>query len=161
MYSTQSRVQQSKMADDSTQQHVYLPGDVVKLRKEEESSQDKVFLGPGLRKYGKDILVTKCGVLRRKTQPLTYWIDCHQKRVSHRRNFELYSFSTIFCHYSMFQLGAIMSLVLSQTNLVIPTSCTLDLTKRPHCLPLPFRVPQRKTNLIYRYIHEHAKFLNC
>ena len=61
----------------------------------------------------------------------------------------------------MFQLGAIMSLVLSQTNLAIPTSCTLDLTKRPHCLPLPFRVPQRKTNLIYRYIHEHAKFLSA
>ena len=72
------------MADDSTQQHVYLPGDVVKLRKEEESSKDKVFLGPGLRKYGKDILVTKCGVLRRKTLPLTYWVDCHQKRVSNR-----------------------------------------------------------------------------
>lgn len=71
-----------EMADDSTApSHVYLPGDVVDLPASEQASAEKIFLGPGLRKYGKDVLVTKSGLLRRKAHPLTYWIDCHQKRV--------------------------------------------------------------------------------
>ncbi len=59
---------------------VYLPGDSVKLKKDDESAT-KIVLGPGLRKYGKEILVTKPGILRTKASPTTYWIDCHSKRV--------------------------------------------------------------------------------
>lgn len=61
---------------------IYLPGDSVSLTKEEEDSEAKIILGPGLRKYGKQIFVTKPGVLRTKPSPTTYWIDCHHKRVS-------------------------------------------------------------------------------
>lgn len=60
---------------------IYLPGDTITLSKEDESPDIKVVLGPGLRKYGKQILVTKPGVLRRKGTPITYWIDCHHRRV--------------------------------------------------------------------------------
>ena len=60
---------------------IYLPGDSVTLSKEDEAVEVKVILGPGLRKYGKEIIVTKSGVLRKKTSPITYWIDCHCKRV--------------------------------------------------------------------------------
>ena len=60
---------------------IYLPGDSVTLSKTDETSNTKIVLGPGLRKYGKQILVTKPGVLRTKTLPATYWIDCHHKRV--------------------------------------------------------------------------------
>merc|ERR1711928_1323 len=59
---------------------ILLPGETVLLSKEDESSVDKIYLGPGLRKYGKEILVSKPGVLRKKKNPNTYWIDCHQKR---------------------------------------------------------------------------------
>jgi len=69
------------MADRSTHvKEILLPGETVCLSKEDESSIDKIYLGPGLRKYGKEILVSKPGVLRKKKNPTTYWIDCHQKR---------------------------------------------------------------------------------
>ena len=60
---------------------IYLPGDSVTLSKEDEAADVKIILGPGLRKYGKEIIVTKSGVLRKKESPVTYWIDCHSKRV--------------------------------------------------------------------------------
>lgn len=72
------------MAEKTFSTHVnqiYLPGDSVRLSQTDEASQAKIILGPGLRKYGKQILVTKPGVLRTKTNPSTYWIDCHHKRV--------------------------------------------------------------------------------
>ena len=73
-----------KMATDlcARVSEVYLPGDAIRLSKEQECSQEVILLGPGLREAGKDIIVTKTGSLRMKQQPLTYWIDCHQRRVS-------------------------------------------------------------------------------
>lgn len=76
--------QVSKMATKEFTTRVneaYMPGDSVRLGKDDESSE-KIILGPGLRKYGKEILVTKPGILRTKSTPTTYWIDCHHKRVS-------------------------------------------------------------------------------
>jgi len=74
------------MAGTSTHvNEILLPGETVLLSKEDESSVDKIYLGPGLRKYGKEILVSKPGVLRKKKNPNTYWIDCHQKRVNPQR----------------------------------------------------------------------------
>ena len=72
------------MAEKSFSTHVnqiYLPGDSVALSKTDEISSAKIVIGPGIRKYGKQILVTKPGVLRTKASPATYWIDCHHKRV--------------------------------------------------------------------------------
>ena len=72
------------MAEKSFSTHVnqiYLPGDSVALSKTDEISSALIVIGPGLRKYGKQILVTKPGVLRTKASPATYWIDCHHKRV--------------------------------------------------------------------------------
>ena len=60
---------------------IYLPGDSVTLKKTDEASNEKIVLGPGLRKYGKQILVTKSGVLRTKSKPAAYWIDCYHKQV--------------------------------------------------------------------------------
>nr|CAH0113685.1 unnamed protein product [Daphnia galeata] len=71
------------MAEKSFSTHVnqiYLPGDSVALSKTDEISSAKIVIGPGIRKYGKQILVTKPGVLRTKASPATYWIDCHHKR---------------------------------------------------------------------------------
>merc|ERR1712071_25996 len=80
-HSKYNRCQSSKMADKSTHvKDIYLPGETVSLTKEDESSIDKIYLGPGLRKYGKEILVSKPGVMQKKKNPTTYWIDCHQKR---------------------------------------------------------------------------------
>lgn len=62
---------------------IYLPGDSVTLSKDDETA-GKIILGPGLRKYGKEILVTKPGILRTSSSPVTYWIDCHHKRVNRR-----------------------------------------------------------------------------
>ena len=82
VHSKYNRCQFSKMADKSTHvKDIYLPGETVSLTKEDESSIDKIYLGPGLRKYGKEILVSKPGVMQKKKNPTTYWIDCHQKRV--------------------------------------------------------------------------------
>lgn len=72
------------MAEKSFSTHVnqiYIPGDSITITKTEEISNLKIVLGPGLRKYGKQILVTKPGVLRTKSNPSTYWIDCHHRRV--------------------------------------------------------------------------------
>lgn len=69
-------------AFSSSANRIYLPGDSVTLSKEDEAADIKIILGPGLRKYGKEIIVTKSGVLRKKTSPITYWIDCHCKRVT-------------------------------------------------------------------------------
>lgn len=82
MYSTVD-VSFWNMADKSTHvKEIFLPGETISLSKEDESSIEKIYLGPGLRKYGKEILVSKSGVLRKKKNPTTYWIDCHQKRVN-------------------------------------------------------------------------------
>ncbi|KAJ9594012.1 hypothetical protein L9F63_014572 [Diploptera punctata] len=54
-----------------------LPGDVVNFPQTE--SKNKVILGPGLRVYMDQILISACGVLK-KREPNTYWVDSHRKR---------------------------------------------------------------------------------
>lgn len=56
---------------------VVIPGDVALTF--EVDSKTKIIVGPGLRVSGNQILVTKCGRLRKKS-PNTYWVDNVQKR---------------------------------------------------------------------------------
>lgn len=57
---------------------VVLPGDVV-TELSELSEGEKVVLGPGLRRDTDGVMVTKCGILRKKDNR-TYWVDNRQKR---------------------------------------------------------------------------------
>ncbi|PSN53314.1 Exosome complex component RRP40 [Blattella germanica] len=54
-----------------------LPGDVVNISQTAE--KNKIIIGPGLRVYLDQILVSTCGILRKK-EPNTYWVDSHRKR---------------------------------------------------------------------------------
>lgn len=57
---------------------VVLPGDILDEIQEKNSKQ-KITIGPGLRRDGQKICVTKCGILRQR-EPHVFWVDCHQKR---------------------------------------------------------------------------------
>ena len=56
---------------------VVLPGDIVNVPQSE--SKSKFILGPGLRVYMDQVLISTCGVLKKK-EPNTYWVDSHRKR---------------------------------------------------------------------------------
>ncbi|PSN53303.1 Exosome complex component RRP40 [Blattella germanica] len=56
---------------------IVLPGDVVNISQTAE--KNKIIIGPGLRVYLDQILVSTCGILRKK-EPNTYWVDSHRKR---------------------------------------------------------------------------------
>ncbi|PSN35475.1 Exosome complex component RRP40, partial [Blattella germanica] len=43
------------------------------------AEKNKIIIGPGLRVYLDQILVSTCGILRKK-EPNTYWVDSHRKR---------------------------------------------------------------------------------
>nr|DBA28201.1 TPA: hypothetical protein GDO54_008598 [Pyxicephalus adspersus] len=63
---------------------VVLPGDVLVLSSKAEdslpsTSRARVVCGPGLTPHGDNLLVIKCGVVKRR-DPATYWVDSQQKR---------------------------------------------------------------------------------
>lgn len=60
---------------------VVLPGDNIRelTDTQEPDHKQHVILGPGLRREGEKVVVTKPGVLRTKT-PAVFWVDSHQKR---------------------------------------------------------------------------------
>lgn len=57
---------------------VVLPGDTLE-EVQEKNSKQKIIIGPGLRRDGQKIYVTKCGILRQR-EPCVFWVDCQQKR---------------------------------------------------------------------------------
>ncbi|KAF4519718.1 hypothetical protein B566_EDAN015470 [Ephemera danica] len=57
---------------------VVLPGDIADIS-EVQQSESKLILGPGLQRNRDEVMITKCGVLR-KSGNNTYWVDNHQKR---------------------------------------------------------------------------------
>ena len=58
-----------------------MPGDAIDIKRKESR---QIVIGPGLRKDNQDsIVASKCGVLRKKENNSFYWIESHQKRVSH------------------------------------------------------------------------------
>lgn len=61
---------------------VVLPGDNIREltdSKDPEQQQQHVILGPGLRREGEKVMVTRPGVLRTKA-PAVFWVDSHHKR---------------------------------------------------------------------------------
>ena len=66
---------------------VLLPGDVFTFIKTDTISltdtlkDEKIICGPGLRRSGDDVVVSKSGVLRHRS-PGLYWVDSQQRRVS-------------------------------------------------------------------------------
>ncbi|KAK1789298.1 hypothetical protein P4O66_015237 [Electrophorus voltai] len=62
---------------------VVLPGDVFSLDLSDVENNtvksEKIICGPGLRRNGDEILVSKSGILRHRS-PNLYWIDSQQKR---------------------------------------------------------------------------------
>lgn len=60
---------------------IVLPGDdVTSLINNESIKKTKTVIGPGLRREGDKILVTRCGVINNFNKS-RYWIYFHQKRV--------------------------------------------------------------------------------
>lgn len=59
---------------------IVVPGDDLTEQIKTEEVK-KPTIGPGLRQDGDHIFATKAGILRLK-KPSTFWIDCHQKRVT-------------------------------------------------------------------------------
>lgn len=57
---------------------VVIPGDTI-TEAQEQPTNKKIILGPGLRKQDDHIVACKTGVLKMKS-PNTYWIDSYQKR---------------------------------------------------------------------------------
>lgn len=57
---------------------VVLPGDIA-IDVSQCASTTKVILGPGLYTENDNVLVNKCGILRKKS-PNTFWVDCQQRR---------------------------------------------------------------------------------
>lgn len=149
------------MAEKSFSTHVnqiYLPGDSVTLSKTDEISNAKIVLGPGLRKYGKQILVTKPGILRTKSSPQTYWIDCHHRRVQKNKKYQLlpcglpyFRMSIPFFCFSTFLLEEMMLLVWLPIRLVNPTKSILDQVRKPPFRALHFQVPPKRTSPTFRY----------
>ncbi|XP_071953837.1 exosome complex component RRP40-like [Antedon mediterranea] len=72
---------ESSMGDNqnTVEGRIVIPGDVVVLKTNEDDGK-KIRLGPGLRQESEEVIVCKCGIIRHKTDPETYWVDCHQKR---------------------------------------------------------------------------------
>uniref|UniRef100_A0A0V0G9I4 Exosome complex component RRP40 n=1 Tax=Triatoma dimidiata TaxID=72491 RepID=A0A0V0G9I4_TRIDM len=59
---------------------IVFPGQVVKEEAiKNANTKNKVILGPGLKKRAADIIVSKCGILQKKTNNL-FWVNCFQKR---------------------------------------------------------------------------------
>lgn len=57
---------------------IVVPGNIVEgIAGIDDKS--KVVLGPGLRRIGDEVIVSKSGILRSKN-PNSYWVDTHQKR---------------------------------------------------------------------------------
>ncbi|XP_069684188.1 exosome complex component RRP40 [Periplaneta americana] len=56
---------------------VVLPGDLLTITNSD--NRRKAILGPGLRLNLDQVLITTCGVLRKK-DPNIYWVDCYRKR---------------------------------------------------------------------------------
>ncbi|XP_072260547.1 LOW QUALITY PROTEIN: exosome complex component RRP40 [Pyxicephalus adspersus] len=72
------------LAADDAVGEVVLPGDVLVLSSKAEdslpsTSRARVVCGPGLTPHGDNLLVIKCGVVKRR-DPATYWVDSQQKR---------------------------------------------------------------------------------
>ncbi len=63
---------------------VVLPGDKLDQEVTAHDSEQKVLLGPGLRRQGAaQVIVTKAGVLRKKAveeNSVVLWVDCHSRR---------------------------------------------------------------------------------
>uniref|UniRef100_R4G7W7 Exosome complex component RRP40 n=1 Tax=Rhodnius prolixus TaxID=13249 RepID=R4G7W7_RHOPR len=59
---------------------IVFPGQVLKEEAiKNANTKNKVILGPGLKKRGEDIIVSKCGILQKKSNNL-FWVNCFQKR---------------------------------------------------------------------------------
>jgi len=61
--------------------NVFLPGDYLLTLTEIEGLTDgNINFGPGIRQDGKDAIVCKAGILKKREKPLCFWIDTNQKR---------------------------------------------------------------------------------
>lgn len=58
---------------------VVIPGDTVKISQLENSKDNKIILGPGLRRVGDSVLACKAGILRMRS-PAIYYVDSYQRR---------------------------------------------------------------------------------
>ncbi|KAK3891215.1 hypothetical protein Pcinc_004881 [Petrolisthes cinctipes] len=91
---------------------VVLPGDLI-LEYDPEKTQDRIFLGPGLRWQDKTITATKCGLLR-KTPKKIYFVDSQQKRyVPEKRDFVLGIILKKRGDFYMIDIGASMAATIS------------------------------------------------
>ena len=60
---------------------VFLPGDqLASIEAIQKLSDGKVKLGPGLHQMNKNIVSYKCGILKYRESPMSFWIDTNQKR---------------------------------------------------------------------------------
>ena len=71
---------------------IVMPGDVVLSLV--EASEDKVRIGPGLRRQGDSLVASKAGILRTKKNQNVYWVDSNQRRVTS-------SFFCVFCRLDL------------------------------------------------------------
>lgn len=55
---------------------IAMPGDTVR----DEGETDNIILGPGLRRDGRTMIVCKTGILKKRSKPIVYYVDCYQKR---------------------------------------------------------------------------------
>lgn len=65
---------------------IVFPGFSIKslIDENEEATDKKIVLGPGIKREIDDLRAVKCGLLRSRISNnlIIYWIDSHQKRVS-------------------------------------------------------------------------------
>lgn len=59
---------------------IVMPGDVLLDVSSYANSTKKIIFGPGMRRDGDKIIITKCGVLKQNTAQV-YYVDNHQMRV--------------------------------------------------------------------------------
>lgn len=70
--------------DETINDRIVMPGEVVKEAMDLAGKNKKVVLGPGLRKQGQTILSSRSGVLKRKAN--VFFVDSFQKRYIPSRN---------------------------------------------------------------------------
>lgn len=58
---------------------VVMPGDCVKEISHLNKTDDKIVIGPGLRREGDKVTACKCGVLKKRGNNI-YYVDYYQKR---------------------------------------------------------------------------------